>query len=506
MHSKFITTPIYYANAAPHIGHVYTTLLADTLTRFHRLKGRDVFFLTGVDEHGIKVQRSAENNQVSPQEHVDKYAHIFKDLFQKLDTLPDRFIRTTDTDHHKAAQALWQAMYDNGYIYKGKYAGWYAAQDECFYEEAELIQGKAPTGAPVEFIEEESFYFKLSAFQEKLLEFYKENPNFVFPKERFAEVISFVEQGLNDLSISRRSVSWGVPVPQNPEHTMYVWVDALCNYITALGYPDTTTANFQSFWPESYHIIGKDISRFHAIFWPAFLMAANLAPPKKIVTHGWWICKGAKMSKSIGNVIDPFLLLESVSSDALRYFMLRETSLHSDGNFSEAALIQRYNSDLANDLGNLLSRTTSMYTKHKNHLKNMYYDSKFLQGFYTLSEPLSHHIENFNFNQYCASLWDHVRSLNQYIDQHKPWTLVKNEQYTETSSVLFSVLEGLRCVALFALPILPRAATRILETLGVPQNERSILCANADYALALSNKIHTPDALFPRIDIQKAED
>ncbi len=503
MTTKFFTTPIYYANAAPHIGHLYTTLLADTLSRYYRLLGSQVLFLTGMDEHGIKVQRAAAANKLSPKEQVDKFALVFENLFKKTNITYNRFIRTTDTDHHTAAQALWTKMESNGHIYKGTYSGWYAAQDECFYPESDITNGKAPTGASVEFVEEESYYFKLSSFQDKLLTFYKNNPDFVYPKERFSEVIRFVEAGLDDLSLSRKSVTWGITVPNDPSHTMYVWVDALCNYITAIGYPNTNHSHFSNFWANSIHLIGKDISRFHSIFWPAFLMAADLAPPQRIVTHGWWLNQGAKMSKSSGGVIDPFDLLKKFSPDTIRYFMLRETSLKSDGSFCEGSLINRYNCDLANSLGNLVSRTFAMRDKYQNALQEISFYDDFIASFYKTSSTLHPCMEEFRLNDYCTHLWGYISDCNKFIDEQAPWTAFKQGNHTELTHTIYSVFEALRCIAIFAQPIIPEAASKILDALSVPQIERILPCVSKEYALTGKNDLTKPSVLFPRSETDR---
>ncbi|MGI9498794.1 MAG: methionine--tRNA ligase, partial [Geminicoccaceae bacterium] len=360
----YVTTPIYYVNDVPHIGHAYTTLACDAMARFAKLDGKEVRFLTGTDEHGQKVEKAAEGRGIAPQAFTDELSERFRELAGHMGVSNDDFIRTTEERHKRGVQALWRKLVDAGDIYLGGYAGWYAVRDEAFYTESELVDGKAPTGAPVEWVEEPSYFFRLSAWEEKLLSFYEENPDFIAPQSRRNEVISFVKGGLQDLSISRTSFSWGIPVPDDPDHVVYVWLDALTNYMTALGYPDEDAANYKKFWPADVHVIGKDILRFHAIFWPAFLLAADLQPPKRVFAHGWWTIEGEKMSKSLNNALDPYELIETYGLDQLRYFLLREVPFGNDGDFSRTAMVNRINSDLANDYGNLCQRVLSMIAKN----------------------------------------------------------------------------------------------------------------------------------------------
>ena len=361
----FITTPIYYVNDVPHLGHAYTTIACDALARFMRLDGKEVMFLTGTDEHGQKVEKSAHSAGELPSDFTDRVSQRFRDLAAKLGISNDDFIRTTEQRHIKASQAIWTALVKSGDIYLGSYAGWYSVRDEAFFAEGELINGEsgerlAPSGASVEWVEEPSYFFRLSRWQQPLLDFYEKHPHFILPATRRNEVVSFVEGGLQDLSVSRTSFRWGVPVPGDNNHIMYVWLDALTNYLTATGYPDPLNVTFQKFWPATVHVVGKDILRFHAVYWPAFLMSAGITPPKRVFAHGWWTVEGRKMSKSLHNVVDPFDLIDKFGLDQVRYFLLREVPFGSDGDFSEAALIQRGNSDLANDLGNLAQRVLSM--------------------------------------------------------------------------------------------------------------------------------------------------
>lgn len=364
LEARYITTPIYYLNDKPHLGHAYTTIAADFLARFWRLEGRPVHFLTGTDEHGQKIARAASEKGLDIHVHVDQMASLFQEMTKEVDAVPDDFIRTTQERHKKGAQAFWTCLAEAGFIYKGVYAGWYAVRDEAYYAADDIQDGKAPTGAPVEWVEEKCYFFKLSAFQEPLLRFYEENPDFIAPPGRYNEVKRWVERGLQDLAISRSTFSWGVPVPNDDDHVMYVWVEALSNYITALGYPACESPLFKTFWEHAVHLVGKDILRFHGVYWPAFLMAAGLPLPKRLFAHGWWTNEGQKISKSLGNVIDPLTLIAKWGVDPFRYFVLREISFGNDGDFSESALQGRFTADLANDLGNLAQRVLAFLQKH----------------------------------------------------------------------------------------------------------------------------------------------
>ena len=358
----YLTTPIYYVNDKPHIGHGYTSIATDVMARFKRLEGVKVKFLTGTDEHGQKIQQSAQKAGMTPKAFTDQVSQTFRDMSHKLNLSNDDFIRTTEDRHYKAVHHLWDDLMEKGYIYLDSYSGWYAIRDEAFYQETELVDGKAPTGAEVEWVSEPSYFFKLSSFQERLLEYYKNNPDFIMPASRKNEVVKFVEGGLKDLSVSRTSFSWGIPVTKDPSHVMYVWFDALTNYLSALGYPNNQE-NLQTLWPTCTHVVGKDILRFHTVYWPAFLMAADLPLPKRIVAHGWWTNEGQKISKSLGNTIDPLQLVQDYGLDTVRYFLLREMSFGQDGDFSKSALISRNNSDLANAYGNLVQRIFSFIYK-----------------------------------------------------------------------------------------------------------------------------------------------
>lgn len=501
----YITTPIYYPNSTPHIGSVYTTVCCDVLARFKKLDGYEVKFLTGTDEHGQKVEQAAKDKGLSPQEFVDQISENFRKLLPTYALSCDDFIRTTEVRHKKGAQAFWQKLVETDAIYLGHYAGWYSVRDEAFYTENELMNGHAPTGAPVEWVEESSYFFRLSAWQDKLLKFYEEHPHFIAPESRRNEVISFVKSGLKDISVSRTTFKWGIPVPDDDNHIMYVWIDALTNYITALGYPNQKASDFIDFWPADLHVVGKDILRFHAIFWPAFLMAADLPLPKKIFAHGWWTVDGHKMSKSLGNVIDPYSLAEKYGADLVRYFLIRGVSFGSDGDFSEEALIQRANTQLSNELGNLAQRTLSMI--HKNCGGKL---PELLQEFSEDDETLLTHAESLldsarqslekqELHKYADTLWNLVWAANKYIDEQAPWTLRKTD-FHRMEVVLYTVVEALRYLGILLQPMIPHTAEKLLNALSVPQNERTFAHLTSSFRLKADQHIPEPHPLFPRIE------
>jgi methionyl-tRNA synthetase len=498
----YITTPIYYANDIPHIGHAYTTIAADMLARFKRLDGYDVLFLTGVDEHGQKVEKAAEKSGITPQNFVDKMSQHFKELHSILDTSSHIFMRTTAPHHLHAAQTLWKKLYEKGQIYKSTYSGWYSIRDEAFYTEAELVEGKAPTGAPVEWVEEPSYFFRLSTWQEPLLKFYAANPSFIEPASRRNEVIRFVEGGLHDLSISRSTFKWGIPVPEDETHILYVWLDALTNYITALGYPDSFNNESQEFWAHSLHLVGKDILRFHAVYWPAFLMAADLNPPKKVFAHGWWTNAGEKISKSLKNTIDPKELIARYGSDQLRYFLLREITFGQDGDFSENALKNRINSDLANDFGNLAQRILSFVQKNCDAKipepgPFSQEDQHFLENIHQMITQLRTYAEEQALSKMCEVLWENVRRANRYIDTQGPWSLKKTD-ITRMNTVLYVMMESLRYLGILASPIIPKAAMKLLDQLSIPLEQR-VMSSLKHEKLIPGTKLPSPQAIFPRI-------
>jgi methionyl-tRNA synthetase len=500
----YITTPIYYVNAAPHLGTAYTTVACDVLARFKRLDGYKVWFLTGTDEHGQKIEQSANRAGSKPQDFVDEVATTFKSIFNKLNISNDDFIRTTELRHKQCATEFWNILEKNGHIYLDKYSGWYSVRDETFFAEDELINGKAPTGAPVEWVEEDSYFFNLSRWQEPLLDFYRNNPDFVFPHHRFNEIISFVESGLKDLSISRTSFKWGIPVPSNKDHIIYVWLDALTNYLAALGFPDTK-GKMADYWPANLHMVGKDITKFHAIYWPAFLMAAGVELPNQVVSHGWWLVEGEKMSKSLGNVIDPFALIDKYGLDQVRYYLMREISFGNDGSFSYQSFIERNNSELSNKLGNLVQRTLSMVYKNceqaipsynKSKIASLY-SEELLRHAIMLIEKIRNRFEEYQFHKALEDILAFVDEVNIFIDYQAPWELRKNN-LEKMAEVLYVVLESLRYIAILLIPFIPGSANKILDQLLVDQDQRKFINLHQDFYLR-GGTIFQPVGVFPRI-------
>lgn len=502
----YITTPIYYVNDKPHIGHAYTTLACDVIARFKRLDGHDVQFLTGTDEHGQKVEKSAHDKGHDPQAFVDLVSQNFRDLAVALDISHDDFIRTTEPRHIVAAQALWRKLVDAGDIYLDSYAGWYSVRDEAFYGEDELTgegdDRRAPTGAPVEWVEEPSYFFRLSKWGPRLLAFYEENPDFILPQSRRNEVLSFVRGGLRDLSVSRTSFRWGVPVPDDDAHVMYVWLDALTNYLTAAGYPDTGSDRFRAQWPASLHVVGKDILRFHAVYWPAFLMAADLPPPKRVFAHGWWTNEGKKISKSVGNVIDPIALIDTYGLDQTRYFLMREVPFGSDGDFSHAAMVHRMNGDLANDLGNLAQRVLSMV--HKNCDACIPEPAAFAEADTALlaqTEGLLAQCRTFvdeqALHRVLQEVWRAVGEANRYVDTQAPWALRKTDP-ARMATVLYVLAEAVRQIALLIQPVMPGSAGKMLDQLSVAAEARQFKHLDPAHRLVPGTPIAKPTGLFPR--------
>lgn len=496
----YITTPIFYVNGAPHIGHAYTMIAADVMARFKRLDGYEVFFLTGTDEHGQKVEKAALDAGKTPQTYVDEVAAVFADIAARMNISNDAFIRTTEARHKRASQALWQRLLDAGHITLGGYEGWYAIRDETFYDEAELTTRAdgvrvAPTGAPVEFVTEPSYFFRMSAFKDQLLAHIEANPEFIQPAARRNEVLGFLKNDLTDLSISRTSFAWGVPVPNDPAHVMYVWLDALTNYITAVGYPDEDAALWK-FWPADLHIVGKDILRFHAVIWPALLLAAGLPLPKRVFAHGWWTIEGEKMSKSIGNVIDPRELADRFGVDALRFFLLREITFGADGDYSRAALTRRLNIELANDLGNLAQRTLSFVAKNAGAAMPARGAAGGLAGYIAeLPGQVRAAIDRQAFNEALETIWVAIRAGNAYIDQQAPWTLRKTDP-VRMAEVLAEILDLLRVVATLLQPVMPDSMAKMLDQLGVPTDARDI--AALATPIAPGTPLPPPAGVFPR--------
>ncbi|MDH5489275.1 MAG: methionine--tRNA ligase [Rhodospirillaceae bacterium] len=503
----YVTTPIYYVNDVPHIGHAYTTLACDVLARFKRLDGFDVKFLTGTDEHGQKVEKSANDKGVDPQTFTDTVSQNFRDLLGVMNFSADDFIRTTEERHKISVQALWKRLIDAGEIYLGSYSGWYAVRDEAFYGEGELTSDKdgnkiAPSGAPVEWVEEPSYFFKLSAWQEKLLKFYDDNPDFIAPKSRRNEVTSFVSGGLNDLSVSRTTFKWGVPVPGDDAHIMYVWLDALTNYITAVGFPETETGEYATYWPADLHMVGKDILRFHAVYWPAFLMAAGLEPPKRVFAHGWWTNEGQKISKSLGNVIDPIELVSTYGLDQVRYFLLREVPFGNDGDFSRTAMVGRMNGELANDLGNLAQRVLSMVNKNcggavPKHGEFNADDNAMLSDAHSMIDGVGKHIDNQAFHEALEVIWLVIRASNAYVDAQAPWKL-KKEDPARMETVLYVLAETVRHIAIMLQPFMPGSMGKMLDQLAVSHEHRSFGFLGPNHALVSGTALPAPEGVFPR--------
>nr|WP_078706722.1 methionine--tRNA ligase [Consotaella salsifontis] len=501
----FLTTPIFYPNGKPHIGHAYTAIATDALARFKRLDGYDVFFLSGTDEHGLKMQQTAEAEKLTPLELADRNSSIFRKMLETLGCSNDDFIRTTEERHTKACQEIWRRMTDAGDIYLGRYSGWYSVRQEAYFDESETVVGedgvrREPLGSEVKWNEEESYFFRLSAFQERLLAHYEAHPEFIGPAERRNEVMSFVRSGLKDLSVSRTTFDWGIPVPGDPKHVMYVWVDALTNYWTATGFSDDEAR--RPFWPADLHVIGKDIVRFHAVYWPAFLMSAGIELPKRVFAHGFLFNRGEKMSKSVGNVIDPFSLVDVYGLDQLRYFLLREVPFGQDGSYSHDAIVNRTNSDLANDLGNLAQRSLSMIGKHCGGAVPepgpfSEADQALLEEARGLLDRARSMMETQEIHQILAAVFQVVANANRYFAAQEPWALRKTDP-ARMGTVLYVTAEILRRVAIMLQPFVPEGAARLLAVLAVPEGERSFTQLTPDMALVPGRALPAPQPVFPR--------
>ncbi len=503
----YITTAIAYPNGAPHIGHAYEAIATDAIARFMRLDGYDVFFLTGTDEHGIKMLQTAAKENMTPRAMVERNVPRFKAMVAMLNCSNDEFIRTTEPRHHRASEAIWERMQAADDIYLGKYSGWYAVRDEAYYDESETRLDEAgrrlgPNGTPVEWVEEESYFFRLSAYADKLLDLYRRHPDFVLPKERMNEVVSFVRGGLQDLSISRTTFDWGVKVPGHPRHVMYVWVDALTNYITAVGYPDTDGEKFRRYWPADLHVIGKDIVRFHAVYWPAFLMSAGIAVPRRIFSHGFLFNRGEKMSKSVGNVIDPFDLAKAYGVDPLRYFFLREVPFGQDGNYSHEAIVNRINADLANDLGNLAQRSLVMVARNfdgvlPNPTEFTVSDRALLAVADGMVGKAREAMATQQLHQVLNAVWTAIAEANRYFAGEAPWALAKTDPKRQ-GTILYVTAEVLRQIAILAQPFMPASAGKLLDFLAVPHRERLFSFLGGPHRIAAGARLPAPAPIFPR--------
>lgn len=506
----YITTPIYYVNDVPHIGHAYTTIIADALARFNRLQGKDVFFLTGTDEHGQKIEKAAAEKGLPPRELADRVVGRIKDLWRELNISYDFFIRTTEPFHERGVQKIFLRLKEKGDIYKGTYQGWYCVSDENFLAEEVPLEPEGDKVCPdcgkrAILVSEECYFFRLSRYQEPLLDFYAQNPDFVRPASRMNEVVSFVRQGLKDLSITRTTVKWGIAVPGDAKHTIYVWFDALHNYLTGIGY-DWDLARFEKFWPATIHLIGKDILRFHAIFWPAFLMAAGFPLPRTVFGHGWWLRDEAKMSKSRGNVFDPHIILKTFGPDPLRYFLLREIPIGLDGNFSHEGFLHRVNSDLANDLGNLVHRTLTMIQGYLGGLveegeAEKESDRKIREGFEALKEKVSDKFENYAVSRALEEIWVYINAVNKYLADNEPWKLAQDiSRRKRLARILYQTAAAIRGVSYLLYPVMPESSLKIWQYLGEKEPPEKIPFAKFKFeGLRAGSKIQRAEPLFPRV-------
>jgi methionyl-tRNA synthetase len=513
----YITTAISYPNGPPHIGHAYEAIAADAIARFQRSQGRDVRFQTGTDEHGLKMAQAARAQEIEPRAFADQMSRLFQEMCDTLNVSYDRFIRTSEADHYRASQAIWKAMEERGDLYLDRYEGWYSVRDEAYYEPDELTSAEdgsklSPQGTPVEWTVEESWFFRLSKYQQPLLDHYAANPDFIQPDSRRNEVVRFVEGGLKDLSISRTSFDWGVPVPGSNNHVMYVWLDALTNYITGLGYPDDTEL-WRQFWPADVHLIGKDVVRFHAVYWPAFLMSAGIALPKKVYGHGFLLSRGEKMSKSVGNVVDPMVLADRFGVDALRYFLLREVTFGQDGSYSAEAIVNRANAELANSFGNLAQRTLSMIYKNLDGVLPTVdgnEEDASIQALVadTARTRTPREFEQLAFSQGIEAWLSAVFGCNQYVDQQAPWALRKADP-DRMKAVLATLFICIRDLAIAIRPIIPASADRLLDSMGIADAERdqqSLSDVEWYSRLASSGfKLSPPAPLFPRLELSEEE-
>ena len=504
----YITTPIYYPSAKPHMGHAYSSIVADFFARFKRIQGFDVFYLTGTDEHGQKIERAAKENKKEPLEFCDEISKTFKDLTKILNLSNDDFIRTTEDRHKKSAISVWNKLEKKGEIYLSKYSGWYSVSDEAFYSDDEIEEINdnkiaKPSGSKVEWLEEESYFFKLSKWQEPLLDFYKKNPNFILPKSRKNEVISFVKSGLKDLSVSRKSFKWGINVPSNKDHVMYVWLDALTNYLSALNYPDENDKMFKNFWPANLHIIGKDILRFHAVYWPAFLLAADIIPPKRVYGHGWILSGDQKMSKSKGNILDPIEIIKIYGLDPLRYYLIKEVSFGNDGNISEEKLENCINSDLANNYGNLCQRVVSFCQKNMNSVvqKKVSFnkdDNFVLTSFIDNYDKIIEYIDNQDINSYINYIVDRLFAANKYFNDQEPWK--KKDDQERLNTIVYTALELIRKITILLYPIIPNTSINVMKIFDLSENEILLDTIKNNNFIEIGTKIKNIGILFKKVE------
>ena len=502
----YITTPIYYPSAKPHMGHAYSSIIADFFARFKKIDGFNVYFLTGTDEHGLKIQRSAEKLNKDPKSFCDEISKTFEDLTKTLNLSNTDFIRTTEDRHKVSVQNLWNILEKNKQIFLSKYSGWYSVSDEAFYNEDEVeekdgLKVAKSSGSAVEWVEEESFFFKLSEWEKPLLDFYEKNKNFILPESRRNEVISFVKSGLKDLSVSRKTFSWGVKVPSDENHVVYVWLDALTNYLSSLKYPDENNELYKSFWPADLHIIGKDILRFHAIYWPAFLLAAKIEPPKRVYGHGWILSGDEKMSKSKGNILDPLEIINVYGLDPLRYYLIKEVSFGNDGNISEEKLENCINSDLANNFGNLCQRVLSFAEKN---CSSLIPDHKFTDEDLEILKPLNNldkirsFIDNQDINQYMSFIVDRLFSANKYFNDQEPWK--KKDDRLRLNTIVYTALELIRKITILLYPVMPETSVKVLNVFNETENSIDFTSINNNEILKKDLKINKLDILFKKIE------
>jgi methionyl-tRNA synthetase len=504
MKSIYITTPIYYVNARPHMGHAYTTIACDVYARYCRSQHWDVKFTTGTDEHGKKIEQSALAAGIEPQLFVDQVSQHFRNLLSTLNITNDDFIRTTESRHKKAVEYFWERMKERGYIYLGEYSGWYDIRNEAYFSEEELVNGKSPLGGDVQYMKEPCYFFRLSEFNRQLGEFYENNPDFIVPIQRKNEILSFVRQGLKDVAISRTTFNWGIKVPKDPAHVIYVWLDALVNYLTLNGYPDNSKQGADVFWQNSIHIVGKEITKFHAVYWPSFLMAAGIPPPKQIVSHGWWLSEGEKMSKSTGNVQDPVKYCKLFGSDSLRYYLIRELPFGADGNFVLEGFVNRHNTFLVNSFGNLCHRTLSFIKNYADGIVEKPNSSEYIPDDAIFIDAITRgltnavqNMEQYYFNKYLETL-EHLSSIaNQYIDKHKPWDLRKAGLTSRMNAVLFVLLEQVYKITKFLAPVIPISSEKILKQINIPYTPAIL----PKERIPRKVEIHSPEIVFEKIDV-----